>query len=138
MILKHTGFSSLAVIVLLCVAGCRTGPDSSPQAAKYIPTVYGTTGNVPYEAAVTKLNVTVDLHHSAGRFISVIGARHDVKGQAAIWIPDSQKSVTIIVKDQKPWSGAPSHRSLIYITGLLTIEKGQVCLSRTTWEWIDS
>ena len=109
-----------------------------PQAPKYIQTIYGTTGNIPYEVAVSNLNVTADLHNSTGRFISVIGARSDVSGHAAVWIPDGQKSITIIIKDQKPWSGAPSHRSLIYVTGLLTLEKGKMFLDQTTWKWIDS
>ena len=138
MILKHTRFCSITAIVVLCAAGCGTSTNSLRQASKYIPTIYGTTGDVPYEVAVSNLNVTADLQNSAGRFISVIGARSDVNGQAAIWIPDGQKSVTIIVKDQKPWSDAPSHRSLIYITGFLTIDKGEMVLDRTTWKWIDA
>jgi hypothetical protein len=112
--------------------------DSSRQAPKYIQTVYGTTGDIPYEVAVSNLNVYADLRNSTRRWISIIGARSDVSGQAAIWIPDGKKSLTIIVKDQKLWSGAPSYRSLISITGFLTIENGKIFLDRTTWMWIDS
>lgn len=136
--MKGTELHSLVAIFLLCATACASGADSASQTPKYIQTVYGTTGSVPYEVAVTKLNVTADLHESTGKLISIIGARQEVSGQAAIWIPDGRESITILVRDQKPWSGAPSHRSLIYITGFLTIEKGKMFLDRTTWKWIDS
>jgi len=93
-----------------------------------------------FKAAVSKLDVSGSLQAASGRRISVIGSAHSVGGQPALWMPDGDGSVVIIVKDVREWSteGKLSHRSLLSVSGDLSAESGNYYLSNTDYEWIDS
>jgi hypothetical protein len=115
-----------AYLSLTLVAGCTTRQSDDPV---FIETVYWTNLPPPSEEDVNR-----QLSRSIGKTITINGARHSIDGVAAIWIPEE---TTIRVPDRSEWTGAPSHRSHVMVTGVLGVSNGQFELKQTTYEWID-
>lgn len=130
-------FMRLSFFALVVLANGCTSREPSTSAAKtqfevkprHIQTEYWTNMSPPSEVDVNR-----ELTDAIGGLITINGGPHQLDGKAAIWIPSN---TVILVPERTEWTGAPSHRSHLMVTGKLTKADGQYVLSKTTYEWLD-
>lgn len=85
-------------------------------------------------ATPSEVDINRELADAVGGLITINGGPHQFDGKAAIWIPNN---TVILVPDRTEWTAAPSHRSHLMVTGILTRSDGQYVLSKTAYEWLD-
>ena len=125
-------FRFVGLVLVSFAVGCgeRTAiPRTDVDDPIHIQTVYWTNMPPPSEA-----NVNRELEKSVGKRITINGARHSVDGHAAIWIPEN---TVIEVPQRTEWLDAPSHRSHVMVTGLLSKNGDTYTMTETTYEWLD-